>query len=140
MIKKVVSFFALPFGLFCFHLVLSFFHICQRYHWTDIPMHFLGGAFITYSFFLTLRYFQKIGHLPELNLVFRSIFLLSLAATATVFWEFGEFALDYLFHIHTQVGLEDTMLDMFLGVLGGAVFIIFSEARRISTQTDRLTN
>jgi hypothetical protein len=129
MIKKVVSFFALPFGLFCFHGVLAFFDIYQKYAWMDIPMHFFGGVCITYSFRLALKYFQKQGHLPELNLVFMSIFLLSLAATATVFWEFGEFALDYSFQIHTQAGLEDTMLDMFLGVLGGAVFIIFSEAR-----------
>jgi len=132
MIKKLVTFFALPFGLFCFHFVLSYFDIYQRYGWPDIPMHFFGGVFITYSFFLTLRYFQKNGFLPELNLVFRSIFLLSLAATATIFWEFGEFAVDFLFRINTQVSLEDTMLDMCLGVLGGAVFVVFSEARIIS--------
>ena len=97
----------------------------KRHPWIDIPMHVLGGVFIAYSFSLTLTYFEKIEILSELNILSRSIFLFALTSTAAVIWEFGEFTLDFLFDTSAQMSLEDTMLDMFLGLVGGAVLIVF---------------
>ncbi len=125
MIRKLVGFFALPFGLFCFHLVLVFVGIFQRYPWLDIPTHFLGGVFITYSFSLTLTYLQERKILSELNILTRSVFLFGLTSSAVVIWEFGEFALDFFFDTAAQLGLKDTMLDMFLGLAGGMALIVF---------------
>jgi hypothetical protein len=125
MIKKLVGFFALPFGLFCFHLVLVFVGIFQRYPWLDIPTHFLGGVFITNSFSLAITYFQERKILSELNVFSKSIFLFGLTSSAVVLWEFGEFMLDFFFDTAAQLSLEDTMLDMFLGLLGGTALIVF---------------
>jgi hypothetical protein len=125
MIKNLARFFALPFLLFCFHLVLSALDVYKRYHWADIPMHVLGGVFITYSFSLTLTYFQKRKILSEMNVLSKSIFLFALTSTAAVFWELGEFTLDFFFSTRAQASLEDTMLDMFLGLVGGAALIVF---------------
>jgi hypothetical protein len=125
MIKKLVRFFALPFGLFCLHLGLVFLGLYKRRHWIDIPMHVLGGVFIAYSFSLAMTYFQERKILSEQNVLSRSIFLFALTSVAAVIWEFGEFTLDFFFDTVAQAGLEDTMLDLFLGLVGGAALIIF---------------
>jgi hypothetical protein len=125
MIKKLVRIFALPFGLFCFQLVLIALGIYERYHWPDIPMHVLGGVFIAYSFSLAVTYFQERKILSELNVLSRSVFLFGLTSSAAVIWEFGEFTLDFFFDTVAQASLEDTMLDMFLGLVGGTALIVF---------------
>ena len=125
MIKKLIGFFALPTLLFCLHLILVFLGLYKRYIWPDIPMHVLGGVFIAYSFSLTVTYFQQRKILSQLNVLSRSIFLFALTSLATVIWEFGEFTLDSLFGTCAQASLEDTMLDMFLGLVGGAALIVF---------------
>ena len=131
MLKKFLSIFALPLLLFCTYLVLVFFGFHLRYPWIDIPSHFLGGVFIANSFSMGLTYFQQRKLLSEMNELSRSIFLFALTSTATIIWEFGEFILDFFFRTKAQAGLEDTMLDMFLGMLGGTCIIIFLARRSI---------
>jgi hypothetical protein len=65
----------------------------------------------------------------------KAAFLFSLVATAAVLWEFGEFAIDYLFRTSAQSGLQDTISDMFLGLVGGTAFIsyVLSGMRRHKT-------
>lgn len=138
MIKKLVSIFALPIFLFCFHLVLVLFGLYKRFHWPDIPMHIFGGVFIAYSFSLALKYFQERKLLSELNVLSSSVFLFALTSTAAVIWEFGEFTLDFFFDTSSQADLEDTMLDMFLGMLGGTAFIIFLARHSIKEYVQRI--
>jgi hypothetical protein len=88
-------------------------------------MHVLGGVFIAYSFSLAVTYFQERKILSELNVFSRSVFLFALTSAATVIWEFGEFTLDFFFDTVAQASLEDTMLDMFLGLVGGTALIVF---------------
>ena len=125
MIKKLIRIFALPFAVFCFHLVMVFSGHYKRHPWIDIPMHILGGIFIAYSFSLALTYFQERKILSDLNVLSRSIFLFALTSSAAVIWEFGEFTLDFFFDTVAQASLEDTMLDMFLGLVGGTALIVF---------------
>ena len=125
MIKKLVSFFALPALLFCLHLVMVFLGLYKAHPWIDIPMHVLGGVFIAYSFSLAVTYFQAGKILSELNVISRIVFLFALTSLATVIWEFGEFSLDSVFGTLAQASLADTMLDMFLGLVGGAFLIVF---------------
>lgn len=129
MIKKLVSIFALPTLLFCLQLVMVFLGFYERHPWLDMPMHVLGGVFITYSFSLAITYFQERKILSELNVLSRSVFLFALTSTATVIWEFGEFTLDFFFDTVAQLSLEDTMLDMFLGLVGGTALIVFLARR-----------
>jgi hypothetical protein len=125
MIKKLFSIFALPTLLFCLHLVLVFLCFYKRHPWLDIPMHILGGVFIAYSFSLAVTYFQQRKILSELNVLSGSVFLFALTSSAVVIWEFGEFIIDFLFNTNAQASVEDTMLDMFLGLLGGTALIVF---------------
>ena len=125
MIKKLVRIFSLPILLFCLQLLLVFLGFYDRHPWLDIPMHVLGGVFIAYSFSLAVTYFQERKILSELNVLTRSVFLFALTSAATVIWEFGEFTLDFFFDTVAQASLEDTMLDMFLGLVGGTALIVF---------------
>ncbi len=131
MIKKLVSIFALPTVLFCLNLVMVFLGFYERHPWLDIPMHVLGGVFIAYSFSLAVTYFQERRILSELNVLSRSVFLFTLTSSAAVIWELGEFTLDFFFDTVAQASLEDTMLDMFLGMLGGTALIVFLARRNI---------
>ena len=89
----------------------------------DIPMHFLGGVAIAFFFSRCLALVPEGAisgtprHLAQALLVF------SLTCTATVFWEFAEFLSDRLFGTSAQLGLEDTLLDMALGVAGGLAYL-----------------
>jgi hypothetical protein len=47
------------------------------------------------------------------------VLLLSLTATAAVFWEFAEFISDQWLNTHLQPSIANTMQDQFLGILGG---------------------
>lgn len=89
----------------------------------DIPMHFLGGVAITYFYIqcITCGIKENILGRPSFLAVILLIFLLT--CTTTIFWEFAEWTSDVLFKTHMQVSLNDTLLDMVLGILGGVVMI-----------------
>lgn len=125
MIKKLVTIFALPVLLFCLQVALVLLGFYEWYPWLDIPMHVLGGILIANSFSMAITYFREKGFISDLNVLTRSVFLFTLTATAAVIWEFGEFTLDFFFRTRAQIGLEDTMLDMFLGLVGGTALILF---------------
>ena len=86
-------------------------------------MHPLGGIAITYFFSRALTILQKSGLVGAVDQRVRTVLLFALTATAAVFWEFGEFLVDHFFGTRMQRGLEDTLLDMFLGIVGGVGYL-----------------
>ena len=62
----------------------------------------------------------------DLRAIAQIVVVVSVTATASTFWEFAEFTSDALFGTHAQLGLEDTLLDMALGVAGGMSFVLMS--------------
>ncbi|MEX2162131.1 MAG: hypothetical protein WD751_09470 [Anaerolineales bacterium] len=56
--------------------------------------------------------------------------LFSFAVVAAVFWEFAEYLKDLLFGSNSQVGLRNTMKDLFFGALGNGVFVVLLALRR----------
>jgi hypothetical protein len=108
------------------------------YAWLDVVMHFWGGATVG-LFFIWLFFYSR--RLTAQNWP-RPIFLLlilSFGAFVGVGWEFFEFLFDTLVAQRThwppaQLGLQDTMGDLLMDLLGaafiGAIFI-FSKAWKI---------
>ncbi len=106
------------------HALAVIFGWYHSHPWIDIPQHFFGGVLAALIFYwINSRYphFLKLvpGVLPPLLLV------LSWAVFLGVLFEFAEFlydriAVDYLnlAHRYTQLGLADTMGDLFLDILG----------------------
>ena len=116
----------MPAAVFGFHAVISLSGAYKRYPAIDIPMHVVGGAAIAFFF---ERCFVRLAR-PEVSLqivnIARYLVVFALTVTAATFWEFGEFLFDRAFGTHTQAGLEDTLLDMLLGIIGGALYLCAS--------------
>ncbi|HJR79757.1 MAG TPA: hypothetical protein VJ821_06780 [Anaerolineales bacterium] len=93
----------------------------------DMPSHFFGGVAITYFYRSAIRNAQSItGDIPFFIQV-----LLAFTATGTtiILWEFYENLSDFLFDTHMVRGLEDTIVDMLVGLVGALVLTIFYQRR-----------
>jgi len=90
----------------------------------DIPMHFFGGVAMAYFLSSCFAAIPESALSQDLRPFAEFIFVVSLTATASVFWEFAEFTSDSLFRTQAQLGLEDTLLDMALGVAGGVSYML----------------
>jgi len=122
-----------PALVFSLHVFIS--RVLNAYLWfppLDIPMHFFGGVAIAYFFASCLRVLPADAIAYELRTWLVATLVFALTSTATVFWEFAEFFSDRLFGTHAQLGLEDTLLDMALGVAGGLIYLAMAFwARRV---------
>jgi hypothetical protein len=117
---RVLGFFLFPLLVFLLDIVLNFvFDLGKTFPSQDIPLHFLGGFSIAYSFVLLLNFFKE-EKLLALNA--KSIFILvivSLVCLAAVLWEFYEFLMFLIFELNMQPSVNDIVGDLFFGFLGG---------------------
>ena len=105
---------------FCSHVVDGY----ARWPAIDIPLHFLGGLAIAHFAGGALRAFAEHGLVRPPDPLLRILLLFALACTAAVFWEFAEWTADRFFGTHCQLSLADTLLDLFMGMLGGLAFLL----------------
>ena len=114
-----------PTAVFLFHVIAARgFDAYGYFPWLDIPMHFLGGVAIAYFFHRTSIAASELGIIGPFHPVTHAILVFSLTCAAAVFWEFAEFLADRYFGANAQLGLEDTLGDMFLGICGGVTLLI----------------
>ena len=123
-IKNILKYFIFPILVFIFGMLFWFFQGYNSFPWFDIPLHLIGGFAVGTTYFFVLKYFQKEGFL-KLNRIFNVLFVVSLVALTTVFWEFYEFIITMVTGVGFQGTLEDTMLDFALGLLGGLFSLVF---------------
>ena len=116
------------------HLFLSrFVHAYTIWPAIDMPVHFAGGMAIA---FMVARCFQ---HLPRESLhpgrvaLLELLLAVCLTVTAAVLWEFAEFAGDRLFGANVQVGLNNTMRDIAMGI-SGAIVVAALRARELGVR------
>jgi len=121
-----------PLLVFATHIFLSRGVEAYREHpWLDMPMHFAGGVAIASCISVTLLVLEQRELVERTGPRIRSLLVLALTGCATILWEFAEFTTDQLGLTRAQAGLEDTLLDMALGLVGGLLFLTLS-ARRAS--------
>ena len=101
----------------------------------DIPMHFMGGFAIAYFIAQSAVILTDSGLVDARDTLVRMALVIGLTSTATIVWEFAEWTSDYFLGTRAQVGLDDTMLDIFLGLAGGLSCILFSELRKLARRT-----
>ena len=112
----------MPLAVFITHLILTLgFDIYGNFSRFDILMHFIGGLSIGYSYILFYKFLQQENIIISKDLILNIFFIISIVALTAVLWEMAEFVSDYFYHTRVQVSLDDTMLDMFLGILGGSL-------------------
>lgn len=111
-------------GIYVFGLA---FDLYDLYPWLDIPTHLLGGVAITYFYRVAIRTSIKLlGPTPYLIQV---LLAFTATGTTTVFWEFYENTIDRLFGFNTVRNLEETVIDLLMGVTGALVLSILYKRR-----------
>ena len=96
----------------------------------DTPMHLLGGLAIAFFLWTAYSIGARNGTLGRPNVTAIATLTLTSTAACAVFWEFAEYLSDRYLGTNTQKGLEDTLLDMLLGLVGGAIFVAAAWFRR----------
>ena len=100
------------------HFIAGFSGIYETFESFDIPMHFFGG-FALAMLAIAANRFYRTKHKPASQPLWHSlIFVLGFVMIISVLWEFMEFTLDATLGTHNQLGLFDTMKDLFMGLLG----------------------
>jgi hypothetical protein len=103
------------------------FDLYDLYPWLDMPTHFLGGMAITYFYRVAIRNSHTLlGLTPYLIQV---LLAFTATGTTTVFWEFYENTIDHLFGFNTVRGLEETIIDLLMGVSGALVVSVLYRRR-----------
>jgi len=116
-----------PLSVVAFYLFGLSIHLFYFHPFVDIPTHFMGGVTITYFYRAAIRNSQKIvGDIP---LPIQIVLALTCTGTTTVFWEFYENFMDRFFSTQMVLGLEDTIKDMALGLLGALVLSLLYRKR-----------
>lgn len=88
----------------------------------DIPTHFFGGAAIAYFFAVAIEHGEPLfGSVPR---GVRLALALGLTAIAAIGWELMEFLSDQWLGSRMNLGVTDTLSDLFFGVSGGFVTIV----------------
>lgn len=116
-----------PLGVVAIYLIGLAFRLYLIFPPLDIPTHFLGGVAITYFYLSAVRNSQKF--LGDIPLPIQVLLAVTCTGTTTVLWEFYENIVDYFLGTNMVLGLEDTLKDMFLGLLGALVLSILYRRR-----------
>jgi hypothetical protein len=116
-----------PLSILGFYLLSRNFQFFKQFPPLDIPTHFLGGVMMTYFYRVALRHSQK--NLGEIPFPIQVLFAFTCTATTAIFWEFYENILDFFSGTHMVRGVQDTIVDLFVGLLGALVFSLFYKRR-----------
>jgi hypothetical protein len=116
-----------PLSIFGFYLAGLALHLFDLFPSLDVPTHFMGGAAITYFYRSAIRNSQGIA--GDIPLPVQIIFAFTCTGTTTVLWEFYENILDRVFGFHMVRGLEDTLVDLILGLSGALVLSLLYRKR-----------
>ena len=116
-----------PVSVFGFYLVGLAINLYDVYPALDIPTHFMGGVSITYFYRSAIYNAQKF--LGEIPFPIQVLLALTSTGTTTVLWEFYENSFDFLFGTQMVRGLNDTIVDLFLGLSGALVLSLLYRRR-----------
>lgn len=114
-----------PLAVFTVHMVASrVFGLYGSHPWLDVPMHVAGGVAIAWFLHRALVNAGRAELLAPFHERTHHVLVQALVGTTTVLWEFAEFLSDRYLGTHAQGGLDDTLLDMLLGIAGGVLLMI----------------
>src|SRR5262245_18585706 len=113
-----------PAGVFLLHAFASrVLHLYEHQPASDIAMHSLGGIAIAFFFWREGFLAAGAGVLGAINRTGLSVMVFGLTCAAAAFWEFGEYLSDRYLGTRAQLGLDDTLGDMLVGIVGGLAFL-----------------
>lgn len=116
-----------PLSVVSFYLSGLAIHLYDLFPPLDVPTHFMGGVTITYFYRSLIRNSQRI--IGDIPLPIQTILAFTCTGTTTVLWEFYENFMDRFLGFHMVRGLEDTLVDLFLGLSGALILSLFYRKR-----------
>lgn len=106
------------------HYLASVFYWYDRFWWFDIPMHILGGAWVSILFFYLFCQKKKV-FFKEVSPLIVIILALGFVALVSIFWEFYEYLGDIYrsnkYSIIIRPDINDTLADFLNDLVGGLV-------------------
>lgn len=108
-----------PLGVLGFYAIGLFFGLFDAFPFLDVPTHFMGGVVITYFYRVAIRHSQTL--VGEIPFPIQVLLAITSTGTTTVLWEFYENLADVFLGTQMVRGLEDTIVDLSVGILGGLV-------------------
>ncbi|HSL46026.1 MAG TPA: hypothetical protein VK897_21510 [Anaerolineales bacterium] len=112
-----------PLSVLGFYAIGLTFGLFELFPALDIPTHLAGGVVITYWYRVAIRNSQKlVGDTP---FPIQVLFAFTCAGTTTILWEFYENLADFFLGTEMVRGVQDTIIDLFVGLLGALVLSIF---------------
>lgn len=88
----------------------------------DVTMHLAGGCACAWFIHVLIEAAETRRCIPILDSITRPVLLFALVSTAAVFWEFAEYCDAYLRGTHEEMGVRGTLKDIFVSMIGGAIF------------------
>lgn len=96
--------------------------------WLDSIAHFAGGVAMTYFGLAAMTHLQsRIGKTP---VAARLIAAVGFAAIAAIVWELVEFLVDFTARTRLAPSIDDTLLDLALGLAGAVTFALAAVVNR----------
>ena len=116
-----------PLSVVVFYSLGLALHLFKMFPFIDMPTHFMGGVTITYFYRVAIRNSQKfLGDIPA---PIQILLAFTATGTTTVLWEFYENLMDHFFGFQMVRGLEDTIVDLVMGLSGALVLSVFYRKR-----------
>ncbi|HVS64597.1 MAG TPA: hypothetical protein VMT85_13965 [Thermoanaerobaculia bacterium] len=113
----------LPAVVLAVHLLFArVLHAYQAVPALDLAVHGLGGFAIGYVFDGVLQILGRQGD-ARLSGSGRLVLAFALVCTTTVLWELGEVLSDRILGTGALLSLENSLLDMLVGIVGGVGYV-----------------
>ena len=103
----------------------------------DSLMHLIGGFLLGFFVYGVLNCMISSNWLPDPGRVIMQLLIVSLVATGAVCWEFFEWFSDAFFSTSFQLSVNDTIKDLFLGMLGGSIYVVLLKLKQDSGRHTR---
>ena len=128
----------IPVAAFLLHLLNSkVLGIYGAYPHMDVPMHLLGGVTIAFFFWRSVSIGEAKPVLGPMTPFGRFLLALTGLGASTVLWEFLEWTGDSMGISEAQAGLNDTMFDMLMGIVGGLMILVWVLVRDLKASAMR---
>ncbi len=116
-----------PLSVVVFYSLGLALHLFKMFPFIDMPTHFMGGVTITYFYRVAIRNSQKF--LGDIPIAIQILLAFTCTGTTTVLWEFYENLMDHFFGFQMVRGLEDTIMDLAMGLSGALALSVLYRNR-----------
>ncbi len=95
----------------------------QPFPQLDIPMHLAGGMATSFFLYRAMRIGARLGVLRNRKRTTVAMLVFGLTLVIALLWELAEYGSDRLYGTHEQLGPEDTITDILVGMMGSATLL-----------------